>query len=932
MLHCLPCLQALPDSPAHLDAGAIKHELVEVSRSSGHLCLGYGDRTGAHLLPPSRKASQRPDAVAACGFRKALSEVQMLHCCVDHCSEVQMLHCCVDHCSEVQMLHCCVDPTAVSEVQTLHCCVDPTEVRYRRCTAVWTHCSEVQTLHCCVDHCSEVNQGTLARSALLLIVHLAAEMKVLAALAGTLAAAGAGLLLSFILRGKEPPGGKTGKFHVSSVVEASRRMVEHDLYSTMTRNLRKREATSPSQLLAFSKMPEPTSRTVSHAAEIMETSIQVMKRQPSWPTDVLSEELLSVIANLSGCLPYMLPPRCPNTCLANKYRLITGACNNRDHPRWGASNTALARWLPAAYEDGFSQPRGWNPDFLYHGTALPPVREVSRLVIRASNSAVREDDQYSDFLTAWGQYIAHDVALTPQSAGGDDCGRTCENRSPCFPIQLITLRDYAPRILGPAGFQRYVGPYAGYDPTVNPTVSNVFATAAFRFGHAAVRPLVRRLGPDFQDLAGLPGLGLHDAFFSPWRLIREGGLDPIVRGLLASPAKLQVQDQLMSEVLTEQLFVLSSPGALDLASLNLQRGRDHGLPGYNEWREFCGLPRLETPADLNKVIANRSLVDRIVDLYKHPDNIDVWLGGLVEDFLPGARTGPLFACLIGRQMKALRDGDRWVPPAERPEAAGPGSVCLRAAPALCASVLAPALCGSVLPRLCDGCGLPGPVDHGDAVFCEESGRRLLVFSCHPGYALHGPEQAACTPRGRSDPPPLCKDVDECADPTRPPCHPSARCRNSEGSFQCVCSDPYVLAEDGRTCVDSGQLPRATWVSVALVVTLAGCVAAFSWTAIRRGPGRALSPLALCARVSRPGRALSPLALCARVSRPGRALSPLALCARVSRPAGSVCPRLQARWLCVPASPGPLALCARVSRPGRALSPLAALCARVSRLI
>ena len=46
-------------------------------------------------------------------------------------------------------------------------------------------------------------------------------------------------------------------------------------------------------------------------------------------TDALSEDLLSIIANMSGCLPYMLPPKCPNTCLANKYRPITGACNNR---------------------------------------------------------------------------------------------------------------------------------------------------------------------------------------------------------------------------------------------------------------------------------------------------------------------------------------------------------------------------------------------------------------------------------------------------------------------------------------------------------------------------------------------------------------------------------------------------------------------------
>ncbi|VTJ77219.1 Hypothetical predicted protein [Marmota monax] len=47
--------------------------------------------------------------------------------------------------------------------------------------------------------------------------------------------------------------------------------------------------------------------------------------------DAVPEDLLSVVANLSGCLPHMLPPKCPDSCLANKYRLITGACNNRLH-------------------------------------------------------------------------------------------------------------------------------------------------------------------------------------------------------------------------------------------------------------------------------------------------------------------------------------------------------------------------------------------------------------------------------------------------------------------------------------------------------------------------------------------------------------------------------------------------------------------------
>ncbi|KAB0405651.1 hypothetical protein E2I00_011902 [Balaenoptera physalus] len=290
------------------------------------------------------------------------------------------------------------------------------------------------------------------------------------------------------------------------------------------------------------------------------------------------------------------------------------------------------------------------------------VREVSRQVIHVSNEAVTEDGQYSDLLMAWGQYIDHDMAFTPQSAslaafgGGADCQQTCENRSPCFPIQVITLRDYVPKILGPEAFRQHVGPYRGYDPAVDPTVSNVFSTAAFRFGHATVHPLVRRLDARFQERPGL--LPLRDAFFRPWRLLEEGGVDPIMRGLLATPAKLQVQDQLMNAELTEGLFVLSDSGTLDLAAINLQRGRDHGLPGYNEWREFCGLSRLETRADLRATSSNGSVAGKILDLYGHPANIDVWLGGLAERVLPGARTGPLFACIIGKQMRKLRDGDR----------------------------------------------------------------------------------------------------------------------------------------------------------------------------------------------------------------------------------------------------------------------------------
>ena len=70
------------------------------------------------------------------------------------------------------------------------------------------------------------------------------------------------------------------------------------------------------------------------------------------------------------------------------------------------------------------------------------------------------------------------------------------------------------------------------------------------------------------------------------------------------------------------------------------------------------MSRLETPAELSRAITNQTVVNKIMELYKHADNIDVWMGGLAEAFPQGARTGPLFACIIGKQMKALRDGDR----------------------------------------------------------------------------------------------------------------------------------------------------------------------------------------------------------------------------------------------------------------------------------
>lgn len=111
-----------------------------------------------------------------------------------------------------------------------------------------------------------------------------------------------------------------------------------------------------------------------------------------------------------------------------------------------------------------------------------------------------------------------------------------------------------------------------------------------------------------------------------------------ITGLIERPAKLVRSDELLHEELREKLFAMQNKVfryhadikyemvniililkvALDLASLNLQRGRDHGLPLYNDWRKFCNLTEFSTFDEMAGVISNKTVRDRLEQLYNHP--------------------------------------------------------------------------------------------------------------------------------------------------------------------------------------------------------------------------------------------------------------------------------------------------------------------------
>ncbi|KAG9474573.1 hypothetical protein GDO78_004719 [Eleutherodactylus coqui] len=223
-------------------------------------------------------------------------------------------------------------------------------------------------------------------------------------------------------------------------------------------------------------------------------------------------------------------------------------------------------------------------------------------------------------------------------------------------MQHITFEHWLPKIFGETGL-RMLGDYKGYDPSINSGIFNAFATAAFRFGHTLINPILYRLNESFQPIEQ-GHLQLHKAFFSPFRLIQEGGIDPVLRGLFGIPGKMRVPTELLNLELTEKLFSAVHAVSLDLAAMNVQRGRDHGIPPYNDYRVFCNLTSAQDFEDLKDEIKNQDIREKLRSLYGTPKNVDLFPALIVEDLIPGSRLGPTLMCLLVTQFKRLRDGDR----------------------------------------------------------------------------------------------------------------------------------------------------------------------------------------------------------------------------------------------------------------------------------
>ena len=212
-------------------------------------------------------------------------------------------------------------------------------------------------------------------------------------------------------------------------------------------------------------------------------------------------------------------------------------------------------------------------------------------------------------------------------------------------VQAVTYREFLPALLGPNPVHRY----NGYHPDVNAGIATEFSTAAYRIGHTLINDDVEFLDNDAEEIR--EGMPLAFVFFNP-EPIKETGPDPLLKYLATDSAQ-EVDTQLV-DGLRDFLFGPPGAGGLDLASLNIQRGRDHGLADYNSIRAAYGLPPVKT---FSQITRDPEMQAKLLALYGNVKSIDLWVGGLAEDHLPGSSVGPTFQRIIANQFERTRDGD-----------------------------------------------------------------------------------------------------------------------------------------------------------------------------------------------------------------------------------------------------------------------------------
>lgn len=300
--------------------------------------------------------------------------------------------------------------------------------------------------------------------------------------------------------------------------------------------------------------------------------------------------------------------------------------------------------------------------------------------------------------------------------------------------QYITYNEFLPAL----GVR--LPAYRGYKDNVNASLGNEFAVVGYR-AHSMIHGELEAIGEaaDYtaEQLEAIEGQGveaetdgdevefivpLNLAFGNP-DLLRQIGVGAVLHGLGGEPQ--YKNDEMIDNQLRSVLFQVPVPGnegcldgptlpacfkgVVDLGAVDIERGRDHGMPLYNDLRRAFGLPAkpsfkaitgestdrfptndpnitgnpindpnildftalfdaagdpiaLGSEAAENEAVVGvrrTTLAARLKAIYGDPNQLDAFVGMLSERHVHGSEFGELQLAMWKQQFQALRDGDRF---------------------------------------------------------------------------------------------------------------------------------------------------------------------------------------------------------------------------------------------------------------------------------
>ena len=213
--------------------------------------------------------------------------------------------------------------------------------------------------------------------------------------------------------------------------------------------------------------------------------------------------------------------------------------------------------------------------------------------------------------------------------------------------QSIIFQEWLPILLGKGVVSAH--DYQ-YDPELSSSLDVFFTTAAFRFGHSMVNDVLW-----LKNSRGrVSKIKLEQVFFNPSAIDAQNFAHYLFG---AASHEAQEVDTKVVDTLRSKLFSADGSPSHDLVSVNIQRGRDRGLPSYNAARASFGLPPFQS---CDQISSSEEIRKKLRKAY-HNDisKVDAFIGGLAEDKRPGSLLGDLFHRSLADQFRRLRDGDRF---------------------------------------------------------------------------------------------------------------------------------------------------------------------------------------------------------------------------------------------------------------------------------